>query len=102
VRAFGPRLGHAPPAAHRFVPLIGNVRISIAIFSYNGGLYFGITGNYDSSGDMDVLTKGVERGVAELLRASQPAGRKREVAPKPPKCEAGGTRSTDKPPTERA
>jgi hypothetical protein len=85
-----------------FVPLIGNVRISIATFSNNSGLYFGITGNYDSSGDIDVVTKGVERGVAKLLRASQPAGRKREVAPKRPKSEAGGTRSTDKPPTTQA
>ena len=78
------------------------MRISIAIFSYNGGLYFGVTGDYDSSSDIDVLTAGVERGVAELLRASQPAGRKREVAPKRPKSEARGTRSTDKPPTEHA
>jgi diacylglycerol O-acyltransferase len=85
-----------------FVPLIGNVRISIAIFSYNGGLYFGVTGDYDSSSDIDVLTEGVERGVAELLRVSQPGGRARKVAPKRPKSEAQGTRSTDKPPTRRA
>ena len=39
-----------------FVPVIGNVRISIAIFSYNGGLYFGVTGDYDSSHDIDILT----------------------------------------------
>jgi diacylglycerol O-acyltransferase / wax synthase len=84
-----------------FVPLIGNVRISIAIFSYNGGLYFGVTGDYDSCSDIDVLTKGVERGVAELLGASQLAGRK-TVAPKRAKSEAQGTRSTDKPPTRRA
>ena len=50
-----------------FVPLIGNVRTSIAIFSYDGGLYFGVTGDYDSSRDIDVLTAGVERGVGELL-----------------------------------
>jgi len=78
------------------------VRISIAIFSYNGGLYFGVTGDYDSCSDIDILTKGVERGVAQLLRASQPTGRKREVAPKRPKSEARNTRSTDKPPTARA
>jgi WS/DGAT/MGAT family acyltransferase len=84
-----------------FVPLIGNVRISIAIFSYNGGLYFGVTGDYDSCSDIDVLTKGVERGVAQLLRARQPAGRK-TVAPKRTKSESQGTRSTDKPPTRRA
>jgi diacylglycerol O-acyltransferase len=56
-----------------FVPLIGNVRISIAIFSYDGGLYFGVTGDYDSSRDIDVLTTGVERAMAELLSLAQPA-----------------------------
>jgi hypothetical protein len=50
-----------------FVPVIGNVRISIAIFSYNGGLYFGVTGDYDSSNDIDILTAGVEAASAQLL-----------------------------------
>jgi hypothetical protein len=77
-------LGRTLLESFPFVPLIGNVRISIAIFSYNGGLYFGVTGDYDSCSDIDVLTTGVERGVAELLRASRPTGRKREVAPKRP------------------
>ena len=70
-----------------FVPLIGNVRVSIAIYS---------------SSDIEVLTKGVGRGVAQLLRASQPADRKREVAPKRPKSEARSPGSTDRPPTRRA
>ncbi len=50
-----------------FVPVIGNVRISIAIFSYDGGLYFGVTGDYDSSRDIDVLTDGIEASMGELL-----------------------------------
>ena len=50
-----------------FVPVIGKARISIAIFSYDGGLYFGVTGDYDSSSDIDTLTAGVERSMAELL-----------------------------------
>jgi diacylglycerol O-acyltransferase / wax synthase len=50
-----------------FVPVIGQVRISIAIFSYDGTLYFGVTGDYDSSSDIDVLTAGVERAMDELL-----------------------------------
>jgi diacylglycerol O-acyltransferase len=50
-----------------FVPLIGNVRISIAIFSYDGGLYFGVTGDYDSSSDIEILTMGVDRAAAELV-----------------------------------
>ena len=59
-----------------FVPLIGNVRISIAIFSYDGGLYFGVTGDYDSSRDIDILTNGVRRAIAELLALTEPPGRK--------------------------
>ena len=55
-----------------FVPLIGQVRISIAIFSYDGGLYFGVTGDYDSSNDVDVLTAGVQRSMAELLALFPP------------------------------
>jgi diacylglycerol O-acyltransferase / wax synthase len=50
-----------------YVPVIGQVRISIAIFSYDGGLYFGVTGDYESSSDVDVITAGVERGMRELL-----------------------------------
>lgn len=85
-----------------FVPLIGNVRISIAIFSYNGGLYFGVTGDYDSSGDVDVLTAGVERGLAELLRMSQPPAVALEFRREKPKSKARGARSPDGPPTQRA
>jgi len=56
-----------------FVPVIGTVRTSIAIFSYDGGLYFGVTGDYDSSKDIDVLTRGVERAISELLAAAAAA-----------------------------
>ena len=49
------------------------MRISIAVFSYDGGLYFGVTGDYDSSSDVDVLTRGVERAMAELLEVARPA-----------------------------
>ena len=56
-----------------FVPLIGQVRISIAIFSYDGGLYFGVTGDYDSSNDIDILTAGVTGAIAQLLQTAAPA-----------------------------
>jgi WS/DGAT/MGAT family acyltransferase len=57
-----------------FVPLIGNVRISIAIFSYNGGLYFGVTGDYDSSSDIDILTGGITDAMAQLMNVLTSAG----------------------------
>jgi diacylglycerol O-acyltransferase len=55
-----------------YVPLIGQARISIAIFSYDGGLYLGVTGDYDSSSDIDILTAGAERSMAELLTLAGP------------------------------
>ena len=63
-----------------FVPVIGHVRISIAIFSYDGGLYFGVTADYDSSSDIDVLTAGVERSMAELVALLAPPPTKRKQA----------------------
>ena len=56
------------------------MRISIAIFSYDGGLYFGVTGDYDSSRDIDVLTAGVEASMSELLAMSAQGPR---AAPSP-------------------
>jgi WS/DGAT/MGAT family acyltransferase len=63
-------LGRRLLESYPFVPVIGNVRISIAIFSYDGGLYFGVTGDSNSSSDIDVLTTGVERAMNELLAAA--------------------------------
>ncbi len=56
-----------------FVPVIGQARISIAVFSYDGGLYIGVTGDYDSSSDIDILTAGAERSMAELVALNAPA-----------------------------
>src|SRR4051794_24751491 len=58
--------------SYPYAPVIGNVRMSIAIFSYDGGLYFGVTGDYDSSNDIDVLTAGVARAMGELLAEAEP------------------------------
>jgi diacylglycerol O-acyltransferase len=53
--------------AYPYVPIAGSVRIGIAIFSYLGSLNFGVTGDYDSVRDIEVLTRGIETGIAELL-----------------------------------
>jgi WS/DGAT/MGAT family acyltransferase len=63
--AAGRRLVRAFP----YVPLAGQVRIGIAIFSYNGEVNFGITCDYDSVPDVDVLANGVEEGMTQLLKA---------------------------------
>ena len=68
--------------AYPYVPIAGSVRISIAIFSYLGGLNFGVTGDWDSVTDIDVLTRGIEEGVRELLEvARRPARHTDAVRP---------------------
>ena len=66
-----------------FVPLGGQVRVGVAIFSYDGALKFGVTGDYDTAPDIGVLCTGIETGLAELVKAAA-AG---DPAPKRP---AGG------------
>ena len=56
--------------AFPFVPLGGSVRIGIAIFSYDGSINFGVTGDGDTTDDLDVLTGAIEASIAELLEPS--------------------------------
>jgi diacylglycerol O-acyltransferase len=51
------------------------VRIGIAMFSYHGTLTFGITGDYATAPDIDVLADGIAASSAELveLARSRPA-----------------------------
>jgi diacylglycerol O-acyltransferase len=55
-------------AAMPYVPLAGSVRIGVAIFSYAGNLTFGVTGDYDSTPDLDVLYRGIAEGMEELVK----------------------------------
>jgi diacylglycerol O-acyltransferase len=54
--------------AFPFVPIAGHLRVGVAIFSYNGMLNFGVTGDYDTAPDIGVLCRGVEDGMSELLK----------------------------------
>jgi WS/DGAT/MGAT family acyltransferase len=58
--------------AFPFVPLATTVRIGIAIFSYDGNITFGVTGDRDSAPDIGVLCAGIERSIAELLPGGEP------------------------------
>jgi diacylglycerol O-acyltransferase / wax synthase len=60
-------LGRRMLQSYPFVPVVGSIRIVVAIFSYDGGLYFGVTGDYDGAPDVDELTAGIERGMDDLL-----------------------------------
>ena len=53
-----------------YVPIADRVRIGIAMFSYDGTLYFGITGDYHAVADLQVLADGITSSMAELLEAA--------------------------------
>jgi diacylglycerol O-acyltransferase / wax synthase len=76
-------LGRRMLESYPFVPVVGSVRIVVAIFSYDGGLYFGVTGDYDGAPDIDVLTDGIASSMRDLLALADPPvppGKKRSGA----------------------
>jgi len=54
-----------------YIPLFAQVRIGVAIFSYDGGLSFGVTGDYDTTPDIDVICDGIQQGVGQLVALAQ-------------------------------
>lgn len=53
------------------IPIAMRLRTGIAILSYGDQLNFGITGDYDTTPDLDVLAEGIHSGIAELLAAGR-------------------------------
>ena len=51
-----------------FVPISHGVRVTTAILSYNGRLFFGVTGDYGTAADVGILAAGASQGIAELYR----------------------------------
>ena len=53
-----------------YVPLGGHVRVGVAIYSYDGTLGFGVTGDWDTAPDVAILCRGIERSMAAMLDAA--------------------------------
>ncbi|MFL6151541.1 MAG: WS/DGAT/MGAT family O-acyltransferase [Ornithinibacter sp.] len=65
-------LGHRMLELFPYIPVAQSVRISIGIFSYDGHLTIGVTGDYDAVPDIDVLCAAIERAISELVDAVAP------------------------------
>jgi diacylglycerol O-acyltransferase / wax synthase len=87
VRALGRRLLESYP----YVPIVGTIRIVVAIFSYDGMLYFGVTGDRDHAPDVDVLTAGIETGAAALGACAEPPTSPRVIRGRPRRAATGST-----------
>src|ERR1019366_8777802 len=71
VASLGARLAYGLPQREivtvtTYVPISTTLRTGIAIFSYCGNLTFGITGDYATNPDLEVLAQGIESGISEL------------------------------------
>lgn len=74
----GPRttlyaLGREARAMLPYVPIADRVRIGVAMFSYRDTLTFGLTADYDTAPDVQVLADGIVASLAELVEAAQSA-----------------------------
>jgi diacylglycerol O-acyltransferase len=75
----GPRqtlyaLGRPAVSMLPYVPIADRVRIGIAMFTYRDTLTFGITGDYDTAPDLQVLADGIAESMAELVRDAAQVG----------------------------
>jgi WS/DGAT/MGAT family acyltransferase len=59
-------LGHEMTEYRPFVPISHGLRVGTAILSYNGRLFFGITGDYRTVPEVALLAESTAAGVADL------------------------------------
>lgn len=71
----GPRIplyaaGRRLRELYPYVPIAYRLRIGVALTSYDGVIFFGVTADRDSTPDIAVVTEGIEAGLRELLAAA--------------------------------
>lgn len=61
-------LGRPLTAIYPYAPIGGNVRISMAMYSYVGTVYVGITADHEATAEPEELTSGLDHEIAILRR----------------------------------
>jgi diacylglycerol O-acyltransferase len=74
--AFGAKLEEVLP----LVPLAADHAVGIAVVSYSGRVFFGISGDARTAHDLDVLRDGIEAELAELRRIARRKSRTERAA----------------------
>ncbi|MGH2952635.1 MAG: WS/DGAT/MGAT family O-acyltransferase [Solirubrobacterales bacterium] len=62
-------MGRELEAIFPMVPLAKRQAVCFGIFSYNGQVNFGLIGDYDAMGDLEMLAEDLEASIAELSEA---------------------------------
>ena len=63
-------LGRRMTEYRPFVPISHGLRLGTAILSYDGRLFFGVTGDEDTTPDVAIVAHAIEQGVDELVEAA--------------------------------
>jgi diacylglycerol O-acyltransferase len=56
-----------------YMMLGAQIRIATAIIAYDSNLYIGVTSDYDTAPDIDVMCRGIDRGISDLIHADAAA-----------------------------
>jgi diacylglycerol O-acyltransferase / wax synthase len=88
-------LGRRLLEAYPYVPIGEGLRTGVAIFSYDGQVTFGVTADYDTVPDVDVLTAGIGHGITELVELASGDRGAAELSVRAPlaAARAAGTRA---------
>lgn len=63
-------VGRRMLAAYPYVPIGVQVRVAVAMLSYDGDVRFGITGDFEHARDIEVVAEGIKIGMDEMLAAA--------------------------------
>jgi WS/DGAT/MGAT family acyltransferase len=63
-------MGRRLVAIYPYVPLAAGIRVSTGVVSYLDTLFFGVTGDFDAMPDIELLSRGIRHGLAELAEAA--------------------------------
>ena len=59
--------------AYPYVPIAGHIRVGVAIWSYCGDMYFGITGDWQGAPDIDRFTRELDIAFEDLAKEAASA-----------------------------
>lgn len=79
------------------VPLFSNQALGIALFSYDGGLYWGFNADWDAVPDLHDVVRFVERELIELLGVSTSAAHAEPARAEPAHAEPARRRGSGRP-----
>ena len=64
-------LGRRALRIYAYVPIVARMRFGVTIFSYDGQVTFGVTGDHDVSPEVDIVAAGIADGLADLVRIAE-------------------------------